>query len=399
MAACPLAPASSWRLRASGAGSTQPESDHKAPATKPHTMGLRSTPSTVWRTAWRKAEADKDLVKNQGDASFAADLTQVHQPLRVSLAIEVSTAAAVEQGGVAWRSTIGVQGLQRVDQHAGHIASGAQHLKAARAHFSQGVGLARRQWIARPRLNVFPPAVVGPREPHEVRPAGVVPGQSYRLHDGLRARHVKGDFLQARYTTERAHVVQHTRVVGPQHGPQRADHGRALVDAGLVKVVAQQVDAVRAGQIVKAIAVEVLHKDIAAGLQEAARAQVLTQVGAVLEGHAVLAGELQVRQVGTGLGGDLCRAGITALEVGTQSGEAGSPLGHDRCIGPVGGKEGVFVVGVTRNHRGHALGQPRVTGQRPVLGPRQFDPLLGLGKQPRQQAQSGGGHGEGLIHE
>jgi hypothetical protein len=76
-------------------------------------------------------------------------------------------------------------------------------------------------------------------------------------------------------------------------GPRRST-ARALGDALLVEVVAEDVDAVGAGQVVEDIAVEVGHRHALGGLHEAARLQVLAQEAAELERHAVGAGELQV---------------------------------------------------------------------------------------------------------
>ena len=60
-------------------------------------------------------------------------------------------------------------------------------------------------------------------------------------------------------------------MVGAEHRPQVANALAAAGDALLVEVVAEYVDAVRAGQIVKPIAVEIGEGDAGGGLDEGSR--------------------------------------------------------------------------------------------------------------------------------
>jgi hypothetical protein len=102
------------------------------------------------RAAAAQAEAHEDLVEDQHDAALGADLAQLLQPGGGGGAVEVGAARAVHQGRVARRGLVGVQGLQRVDQHAGDVVAGAQHLQAALVLVAQGVGLARGQGLPGP---------------------------------------------------------------------------------------------------------------------------------------------------------------------------------------------------------------------------------------------------------
>lgn len=111
-----------------------------------------------------QSKTHEHLVEDQHDASRAADLAQLLQPCRVGLTVECGAAAAVQQGVVARRRLVGVQGLQRVDQHAGDVAALAQHTQGVRIHLFQRVGVGRRQRVAGPGLHVFPPAVMAPEK-------------------------------------------------------------------------------------------------------------------------------------------------------------------------------------------------------------------------------------------
>ena len=118
--------------------------------------------------------------------------------------------------------------------------------------------------------------MVGAAEAHQVRAARVVARQPHGLHDGLGAGHVERHLVQARDRAQPRDVVGDDRVVGPEH---RAEVARPAplpcVDALLVEVVAEHVDAVGAGQVEKPVAVEVGDRDAVGGAQEGAAGQVL----------------------------------------------------------------------------------------------------------------------------
>ena len=84
-----------------------------------------------------------------------------------------------------------------------------------------------------------------------------------------------------------AHVVGGDRVVGAEHGPEVANALAAAGDALLVEVVAEHVDAVRAGQIVEAVAVEIGDGDAGGGFHEGADLEVLAHEAAELKRYAV----------------------------------------------------------------------------------------------------------------
>ena len=74
-----------------------------------------------------RPEADEHLVEDQDDAALGADRAQAPQPVGVGLRGRNAPRAAVDQRPVRGRVGVGMQRLQRVDQHAGDVAARAQH--------------------------------------------------------------------------------------------------------------------------------------------------------------------------------------------------------------------------------------------------------------------------------
>ena len=232
-------------------------------------------------------EADEHLVEDQDDAALGADLAQLLQPLGVGRAVEIAVARTVDQRGIAGRVGVGVQRLQRIDQHAGDVAARAQHVQRPLRHVGQRIGLVRRYRIADAGLHVAPPAVIGAGEANQMRTFGVIARQPHRLHHGFGAGHVERDFVEPGNLAQPLHVVGDDGMIGAEH---RAERVRALFgfrDALLVEVVAEDVDAVGAGQVVGHIAVDIGDGDAGGGLHEGAGAEMLPHQPAVLERHPV----------------------------------------------------------------------------------------------------------------
>ena len=185
----------------------------------------------------------------------------------------------------------------------------------------------------------------------------------------------------------RAQHVQHAGVVGTQYRTQLARRGHGLVNAFLVGVVTQHIDAVGAGQVVEPVAVQVLDLHAFAVLQEGTDLDVLAQHRAELEGHTVAAGEAQV---GDGLArffGGRQRLGEAGVELGAEALQRG--LAAVRRYRPVRhrhGEELRLVIGIARHPACQPLGHARVPGQRAMLGARQLQAPLGR-RQQREHAQ------------
>ena len=331
-----------------------------------HEVGLHA--EVLLCAARREAKADEHLVEDQRDAALGAHRAQLAQPARVAIAIEVRATAAVEQGRVAGRGGVGMQRLQRVDQHARDVAARAQHAERARIHLAQRVGLARRQRVARTGLHVVPPAVIRAGKTHQPLAARVVSRQAHRLHHRLGARHVKRHLVHARDAAQALHVVGHAGVIRAEHRPQRLRTRVAVGDARLVEIDAEHVDAVRTGEVVEGVAVEIGDGDTRGLAHERRNPQMLAQIARVLERHPIGTGELQVGDGGPRGVGDLQRARETALEIILQTLQRGAaPLLH---VGgrAVGAEEGRLVVVVARQPGRDATRHARMAGERWVLG-------------------------------
>ena len=124
-------------------------------------------------------------------------------------------------------------------------------------------------------------------------------------------------------------VVGDDRVIGAEHRAEVAHARGAALDALLVEVVAEDVDAVGAGQVVEAVAVEIGDGDAGGRLHEGAGVQVLAHEAAVLERHAVGAGELQVGDAFLDLRREPDRLGEALPVERRQAHEAGAALARD----------------------------------------------------------------------
>ena len=167
-------------------------------------------------------------------------------------------------------------------------------------------------------------------------------------------------------------------MVGAQHGAEVAHHIGAALNAVFVKVVTEQVHAVRAGQIVERVAIQIRHGDACARLHKRSHLQALGSQFAKLKRQSVGADELQIGQ-------HLCRfrRGTQAfrkalLKLHHQRGKSGLAAFHHICWRPVHGKGLGLVVGIAGQQRRHAPGGAGMPGQRAVFGQRQLNPGLGF---------------------
>ena len=352
-----------------------------------HQIGLDA--EIFLRAARCEPEADEHLVQDQHDAALAADLAQLAQPVGVGRAVEAGAAAAVDQGRVARRVAVRMQRLQRIDQHAGDVLARAQHLQGTRVHVIERIGLARRQRIAGAGLHILPPAMVGAGEAHQMLLASVIARQPHRLHHGLGARHVKTHLVQARELAQPVDVLGHAGVIAAQHGTERRPEAGALLHALLVEIDAEDVDAVGAGQVVIALAVEVLQLHPLGRLPESAHRQLLAHIGAELERHAVAPGQLQVGQALARLRRQRQRARRTLAQAAGEPRETGPAPGLHLERRVIDAEEFILAIGIARQQPRDALGHARMPGQRGVLGARELESPA----QPGEASHQGtGGH-------
>ena len=341
----------------------------------------------------------KTSSKTSGIPPLGADGAQPLEPRRVRRPVEPGVARAVDQRRIARRGRVRVERLQRIHQHAGDVAPVPQHPQRGVAHVPQRVGLARRDRVADARLHVAPPAVVRAAEAHEVRAPGVVAREPHRLHHRLGAGHVERHLVQPGDRAQPLDVVRDGRVIGAE---DRSELARALdraLDARPVEVVSEHVDAVRAGQIVEAVPVQVGDGDALGRLQERPGPEVAADEAAVLERDAVAGGELQVRDAVLDLGGAPGRLGEPRGVERREPHEARPAAPRDLLRRIVRREEARLVVLVERHQGGDPPAEPGMPGERRVLGPRQIEPVGQPADRRCQRRRAERVHGRGCAHE
>ena len=123
----------------------------------------------VLSAAGGEPEADEDFVEDQHDVALGADLPQRFQPRAVGGAIETAGARAVDQRGIGRRVGVGVERLQRIDQHAGDIAPRFEDAERPFRHLGQRIGFVRRDRVSHAGLHVTPPAMIGAGKTNQMR--------------------------------------------------------------------------------------------------------------------------------------------------------------------------------------------------------------------------------------
>jgi hypothetical protein len=178
-----------------------------------------------------------------------------------------------------------------------------------------------------------------------------------------------------------------------EHRAKRVGAGFGLGDAFLVEVVAEDVDAVGAGQVVEHVAVDVGDGDAGRGFHEGAGAEIFLHQPAVLERDTVGLGELQVGDAFGCLGRQRPALGKAfAIEL-AEAEEGVLALGGDGRRRSVGAEEIVDVELVVREQSRYPLRHLGVAGQRSMLGARQRQTGRQFGEY-RGGSAGGGGQGE-----
>ena len=162
-------------------------------------------------------------------------------------------------------------------------------------------------------------------------------------------------------------------MIGAEHGAELAHTRGAALDRALVKLVAEDIDAVRSAEIVERFAIEIGDSDAGARLHKGGGRQAIPGDAAELEGHAVGVGELQIGNAAGGFGRLRDGFGKARIVEPGQAFEAGAAARGDvrRCA--VAAKEARLVVFVEWNQAGQAAGQPGTADQGFMLGLRQFE--------------------------
>jgi hypothetical protein len=199
---------------------------------------------------------------------------------------------------------------------------------------------------------------------------------------------VERDLGQARDLAQPAHVVGDQRVVGAQHRAEPPHTLGTALDALFVEVVAEHVHAVRAGQVVELVAVQIGDLHTARGFEKRADLEVLPQVAAVLERNPVGARELQVGDGVFDLRGQPIGRGEALPVQLRQARERCAALRGDLGRGAVRGEEARLTVFVERHQARHAPRDARVPAQRRMLGARELQANPQLVQRQREPRRS-----------
>ncbi len=235
-----------------------------------------------------------------------------------------------------------------------------------------------------------------------MRAAGVIAGEPHRLHDSFGAGHVERDFIEPRNRAQPRDVVGNDGVVGSEHGAERTGARLGAGNAFLVEVVAEDIDAIRTGQVVEDVAVEIGDRDPRRRLHERACPQMLPHQTAVLKRHAVAFGELQVGDSFRGLQGHCPAFGEPLPVVVGEPEETIPTLRGNLRRRAVGIEEIVDAELIERDQPRHQARHPGMSGQRAVLGPRQRQPRPQFGKDGGGAGDRGAGERQnrkGRIHD
>ncbi len=192
-------------------------------------------------------------------------------------------------------------------------------------------------------------------------------------------------------------VIDNDRMIAAQHGTEIAHPLCALCDALLVEVVTEDVDPIRSGQIVKAVAVEISHHHAVGRLQERSAFQIVPHDTAELKRHAISRGELQIGDSLRGFRRDqrsLRKARPVDIREPAKSGPAARDDVIRRLIRP---EEHRLLVLVERNERGEPARYAGMSLERPMLGTRQRKARSDFGKHGDQCRRTGGIQGDGGV--
>jgi hypothetical protein len=167
-------------------------------------------------------------------------------------------------------------------------------------------------------------------------------------------------------------------VIGAEHGTEVLHALTTAPDTLLVEVITKQVGAVRAGEVVKAVAIEVGYGGSRGRGQQGAGLEVLAHETAELKRHAIAGRELQVRDGVGEFGAARGRDRETLGEGGGQPHEALATSGRDFRWRVVGPEEVLLVVFPERHKPGQAARHARVPGERAMLCHRELQSQLQL---------------------
>ena len=162
-------------------------------------------------------------------------------------------------------------------------------------------------------------------------------------------------------------------MIGAKHRAELAHPRRAALDGALVEFVAKDVYAVGAADVVGAIAIEIGNDHAGARLHEGGRRQLPTQEATILERHPVSVRELEVGNAFSGFRSAPDGFGKARLVKRREALKPGAPRFSYVRWCTVGAKEPRLIVFVEWYEGRKAPRHSRMTGERSMLGARQFE--------------------------
>src|SRR5262249_27982594 len=130
------------------------------------------------------------------------------------------------------------------------------------------------------------------------------------------------------------------------------------LEAALVKVVTKEIRAIGAGEIVGAVAIEILQQNARQSFDERANLQMLLDVGSELEWHAVRVHELQIRNTTLESLATTKRFRCAVLQQPGQAPEGTLALRRDVTGRIIRAEKPLRSVLIERHQPGQPLGQP-----------------------------------------
>src|SRR5262249_44994663 len=232
--------------------------------------------------------------------------------------------------------------------------------------------------------------MIGAAEANEVRTPRVIAREPHRLHHGLGSRHMERDLVEAGDRAQPRHIVGDHRMIAAEHRAKLAGALDRARNRALVEIIAEQVDAVGAGEVVEPVAVEVGEHHALRRLDEGRRAQVALHQLTELERHSIGVGELQVGDAVLGIRGE--PHGLR-VALGIQLGEpheSGMARGRDLLRRIVAAEGLRLIVSVERDEPGNPARESGMPAQGAMLRPRQGKARFQLDNRGSQGGRPGG---------
>eukprot|EP00958_Prasinococcus_capsulatus_P000189 scaffold13_cov377-Prasinococcus_capsulatus_cf.AAC.26 len=287
------------------------------------------------------SEATIYFVEDQWDIALGAHPAQILKPFLVGHLHLLGCGRLADigrrHGHIVGRGRIGVEHLQRVHDHASNFAASSRDaLQGGLIHVLQHQAVPHDSLVPGARLNTIPPPV---------GPLRVEAGEAHSAHHGFCAGHIEGDFVQAGNLLENADVVHHQRM---HRAKDRSDILHALQASSeelLVHVVATHVEAIRAANVERPVAIQIHECGALRAQHHAGNAEVLPHVLLEGERHAVCVCEAQVRKRAHELRALFKSVVVHLLKCVGKPPDARTPLVNDVLACTVAAEELLLVVG------------------------------------------------------